>query len=218
MKKIFLVVVSFSLLGTAWASITGNVMPKPKTFQAPQTSQSSASAKSKTGKAKAVKQSVTFNGKKFYLEYSNGNGQEWLNEYLPAGQKFETYTEMIAVRSYDTLQATPAEIAQAIADNYARDYPGVKYLLAANDKTGDGLVSFIMIGGNVLEHNLFRTTLRGSTPVAIQHVYRKYLPKGQPRSKEDMSAFAKDTSSRRAGWINALDAMPVPETVRTVKQ
>ena len=161
--------------------------------------------------------SVVFNGKTFHLQYSVGNAQEWLNEYLPSGQNFNNYTEMIAVRSYDGVKATPMQIAQYIAGNYAKKYPGVKYLLAGNKETGDGLVSYIMIEGNILEYNLFRTTAKNGVPMAIQYVYRRYLPQAT-RSREDLSSFGKETSQRQVGWINALDAMPVPQVVRSVKQ
>lgn len=126
---------------------------------------------------KQANPSVTFNGKKFYLQYSVGTQQEWLNEYLPDGQNFDNYTEMIAVRSYDAIKATPQDIAQIIAHNYAQKHPGVKYLLAANKKTGDGLVSFIEIGDHILEFNLFRTTTKDLIPVSIQYVYRKIFPR-----------------------------------------
>ena len=124
---------------------------------------------------------------------------------------------MIALRSYDAVKATPIQIAQYIAGNYAKHYPGVKYVLASNEKTGDGSVSYIMIEGNVLEHNLFRTTMQNGTPVSIQYVYRKYIPSGK-RSRDDLATFGKEISSNLSRWINALDAMPVPQMVRTVKK
>ena len=109
------------------------------------------------------------------------------------------------------------QIAQYIAGNYAKHYPGVKYVLASNEKTGDGSVSYIMIEGNILEHNLFRTTMQNGTPVAIQYVYRKYRPSGN-RSQADLTAFSQEVSSNLSRWINALEAMPVPQIVRTVKK
>ncbi len=177
--------------------------------------------KSTSSKAVVTKKptpSVAFNGKKFYLQYSVGNSQEWLNEYLPAGQNFNNYTEMIAVRYYDGVKATPGQIAQLIAGNYAKAYPGIKYMLASNEKTGDGLVSYIMIESNILEHNLFRTTTKDGTPVSVQYVYRKYLPKGKERTREDLSSFAKETNQYRTTWINALEATAVPAAIRTVKK
>ncbi|GEM_PF-4055197 len=169
------------------------------------------------GKAQdAGRKSLTFNGKEFFLVYSV-KGSEWLNEYLPAGQTFKNYTEMIAVRAYDDLKgkATPVQIAQAIASNYQRKYPGIKFLLAGNEKTGDGLVSFVMIQGDILEHNLFRTTLGEGGPVSIQHVYRKYVPQAK-RTPADLKGFSSQIKQNRDAWINALDAMPVPAVNRTV--
>lgn len=113
--------------------------------------------------------------------------------------------------------ASPLQIAQYIAGNYAKKYPGIKYILASNEKTGDGLVSYIMIEGNILEFNLFRTTSQKGVPLSIQYVYRRYLLSAD-RKKEDIVSFGKETSQRKVSWINALDAMAVPDVVRVVKQ
>lgn len=195
MKKYILAVICFiSLLGISWATVK---TPAARNSQ---------------------NASVTFNGKKFHLQYSVGNQQMWLNEYLPTGVNFNNYTEMIAVRAYDgNKNLTPSQLAQIIAGNYAKKNPGVQYLLAANDKTGDGLVSFIMIEGNILEHNIYRTTSQNGTPISLQHVYRKYISSKESK-QADMASFAKETRARRTEWINALDKMPVPVVVRTVKQ
>ena len=185
----------------------------PKKFTSTQTK---AAPKSDTTKS-ASASIPTFNGKKFYLKYSAGTEQMWLNEYLPSGQDFKTYTDMIAVRSYDGTKATPQQVAQIIAGNYAKKYPGIKYMLATNEKTGDGLVSFIVIEGNILEHDLFRTTMHNGTPVSLQYVYREYIPQ-EKRTREDLISFSKKVRRLLPEWTNALDNMPVPRVVRTVKQ
>lgn len=203
-KYTFVFVCLVTLLGIAWAKT-----PPAKTFKAPQ------NAEMRNNQQNAA---ITFNGKKFYLQYSVGNDQQmWLNEYLPTGSNFNNYTEMIALRSYENSKATPQQIAQMIAGNFTKQYPGVKFLLAANDKTGDGLVSFIMVQGNILEHNIYRTTTKGGTPISLQYVYRKYCQDGEQR-QACMSAFSQEVRTRRTEWINALDGMPVPSVVRTVKQ
>ena len=89
------------------------------------------------------------------------------------------------------------------------------FLFAGNEKTGDGLVSFVMIQGDILEHNLFRTTLGEGGPVSIQHVYRKYVPQAK-RTPADLKGFSSQIKQNRDAWINALDAMPVPAVNRTV--
>ncbi len=204
MKKYFLITICLvSIVGVVWSAGQGTVSAK-------------GSQAVKASKTKAPSQALTFNGKKFYLQYSVGNKQEWLNEYLPSGQNFDNYTEMVALRSYDSIKATPMQIAQAIASNYRRDYPGIKFLLAANEKTGDGVVSYIMVDKNILEHNLFRTTMKDNIPVSIQYVYRQYFPKGY--QNEDLSSFGQKVKQRRNEWINALDQMSVPSMIRTIKQ
>ena len=167
-------------------------------------------------KAAPKASSLVFNGKTFYLKYSAGTESEWLNEFLPKGATFTNYTEMVALRSYDSLKdATPIQVAQAIAANYQRAYPGIKFMLAGNEKTGDGLVSYIMIQGDILEYNLFRTTLKNKTPISIQYVYRKYVPQAT-RTPADLKAFSGETKQHSSTWINALDALSAPDMVRDV--
>ncbi len=68
-----------------------------------------------------------------------------------------------------------------------------------------------------MEFNLFRTTSQKGVPLSIQYVYRRYLLSAD-RKKEDIVSFGKETSQRKVSWINALDAMAVPDVVRVVKQ
>ena len=46
---------------------------------------------------------------------------------------------------------------------------------------------------------------------------RRYLLSAD-RKKEDIVSFGKETLQRKVSWINALDAMAVPDVVRVVKQ
>lgn len=167
---------------------------------------------------KKQEHSVVFNGQTFYLQYSVGNQPGWLNEYLPAGQNFDSYTEMVALRSYESIKESPKTIAQIIARNYAKTHPGVQYLLAANEQTGDGIVSYVMIEGNILEFNLFRTTEKEGIPLSIQYVRRRYLSQNTQNHREEMSAFGKELAQHRNEWIGKLDEMPVPPIVRETKQ
>ena len=168
------------------------------------------------GKKQTAAAVITFDGQKFYLQYSAGNQQEWLNEYLPDGQDFNTYTNMLTVRSYDGVEATPMQIATAIAQNFAQNYPGIKYSLSQNKETGDGAVSFIIATDTIYECNVFRVTSQGGHPVALQYVYRVYPPQGEGRQAA-MAEFSKKAKNGWPVWLQALTDMPVPTVVRTVK-
>ncbi len=190
MKKYILVVVCLiAVLGGAWAA-----------------------RQSHPGK------SITFNGKKFYLSYSVNDSSvgQWLNEYLPTGSNFNNYTDMFAVRSYENDKSTPRQLAATMVALYTKQYPGVKSVLSVDEKTGDGFVSYIMIQGNIFEHNTYRTPTKDGTLISLQYVHRKYCSQQEDR-QECMQSFAQEVRSHRAEWVNALKNMVVPTVVRVTK-
>ena len=192
MKKYILIMVCLmAILGVAWAA-----------------------GQSHPGKSK----SITFNGKTFYLSYSVNDSSvgQWLNEYLPTGSNFNNYTDMFAVRFYENSKSTPRQLAASMVAIYTKQYPGVKSVLSVDEETGDGFVSYIMIEGNILEHNTYRTTTKDRTLISLQYVHRKYCSQQEDRQK-CMQSFAQEVRNHRAEWVNALKNMSVPTVVRAAK-
>lgn len=164
--------------------------------------------------------SVNFNGKKYYLQYSAGNSQQWLNEYLPAGATFNNYTEMIAVRSYDGIEATPEQIGTSIVSNLLNNYPDTPYNLVKGAHPGEVEVSFGIATASVDEFNLFRIVPgKNGHPIALQYVRRALLPSpDDPKWKEITDKFVYALQHDFDQWLQAIQTMPVPAINRTLKQ
>ena len=164
--------------------------------------------------------SLTFNGKKYYLQYSVGNSKEWLNEYLPAGANFDSYTEMLTVRSYDSLKGVPPEqVAASIGGNYARNYPGAPYNVVKGTNPGEWEVSFAIRTDKMAEFDLFRIVSVGEHPVALQYVNRVLLSGSEQNQEKQLQQFAAGIQNNlNTSWTVGLRKMPVPPMVRTIKQ
>lgn len=164
--------------------------------------------------------SLTFNGKKYYLQYSMGNKNEWLNEYLPAGANFDSYTEMLTVRSYDSLKGvSPEQVAASIGGNYARNYPGAPYNVVKGTNPGEWEVSFAIRTDAMAEFDLFRITTVGDHPVALQYVNRVLLTGTEQAQQKKLQQFAAGIEKNlNTSWTIGLRKMSVPAMVRTIKQ
>ena len=206
MKKIL---VSFLVLVCATA--VGAVSPKSTVKTSPKVP---AKAATKAAPAAHV---VKFNGQKYILQYSMGNKQEWLNEYLPAGVTFANYTEMLTVRSYDGVKATPEQIGASIVTNLRQKYPDTPYNFVNGAYPGEVEVSFAIAEFSVTEFNLFRIVPgKDGHPVALQYVNRVLLPTpDNPKRQELVETFAATLQKNLNKWVKALRVLPVPEIVRT---
>lgn len=152
--------------------------------------------------------SVSFDGKTFYLRYSEGSSQMWLNEYLPQGSTLGNYTYMFAVRSYDgNPSLTPQQMGSAVITNLLRSRPNTNYSFFPSGK--DTGLKFLITDGKVWEFNLFRFTVKDGMPISLQFVYR-----------ESVSAEAKMEKNlqRQEEWARKLMSLPVPSVVRSVKK
>lgn len=160
-------------------------------------------------------EAVTFDGQKYYLQYSMGSSQEWLNEYLPKGADFKSYKYMFTARAYDGVSATPQQIGSAIIANLQKTRPGATYSFFPGNGTDAGL-HFMMFQGNILEFNLFRITMQNGHPLALQFVYREYVNK---QNADEVAKLMSATLNKKlSAWSKEIMSMPVPSINRTVKQ
>ena len=151
--------------------------------------------------------SVRFGGKKYILQYNVGNAQERLNEYLPAGEDFSSYSTMFTVRSYDALQNTPQEVASSVIYNLQQNYPSTQYSFFPG-KGNDAGLSFILAKPGIFEFNFFRFTTYQGHPVALQFVYREYpTAKNEDQVRQKM---VQTIQKNATAWENEMLSMPVP--------
>ena len=199
MKKLTSVLLCLFLAGNLFAIVTKAT--------------SSAPVKKTSQTDKKATTSVTFDGKKFFLQYSVGNEQQWLNEFLPAGVTFDNYDYMFTIRSYDGIKATPKQIGSNMLAAYQQRFPANKYQFFPGVGEDAG-VSFIEMNDKVLEFNLFRITTVDGHPLALQFVYREYMGTDY---KAAMDKLSKTVRANLDKWKTEILTMPVPAINRTVK-
>ena len=153
---------------------------------------------------------ITFNGKKFYLKYSAGDDDEWANEYLPYGQNFEEFTEMISIRYYK-IKGSAMEMTRTIAADYARKNGGSRQFIGEDKQKGEGVVAFVQMADTIYEATLFRVVSQKGHPVAMQYVYRSYPPAGEGRDLARRKFVEKWTS-----MLGELQQVPVPTAIKEV--
>ncbi|MBN8944604.1 MAG: hypothetical protein J0H01_34185 [Rhizobiales bacterium] len=130
-------------------------------------------------------------------------------EYLPAGQRLETYTQMFIVE-LTTAGTTPeAAVAAKIAmlnQRKATD-PVVNYEVVRNPATGDIILDFLLSASQgdslIVEWNAYRYTAHGNG-VALFAVSRR----GYGAAARDFIASLRGS---RAETINALARLALPE-------
>lgn len=158
---------------------------------------------------------IEFAGETFYLQYSEGNEQGWLNEYLPAGETFSSYQQMLAIRSYEGLSASPQEAGSSVIYQLLQDYPNASYSFFPGEN-GDAGLHFILSQQDMVEFNLFRFTQHQGHPFAIQFVYRMYSsPEDIEQTKQLMMRYA---NAHLTEWIVEIMSLPVKDPIRTPKQ
>ncbi len=168
-----------------------------------------------TGFAKESSASIRFVGKTYILQNSVGNSREWLNEYLPAGEKFSSYSTMFTVRSYDALRNTPQEVASSVIYNLKANYPDTEYSFFPG-KGDDAGLSFILAKPGILEFNFFRFTTYQGHPVALQFVYREYpTAENEDQVRQKM---VQTIQKNATAWEKEMMSLPVPAIQRGAKK
>ena len=158
--------------------------------------------------------STAFAGQTYYLQYSAGDSQQWLNEYLPAGADFDSYATLFSVRSYDGLTATPQETASSVIYNLLAADPQAQYSFFPG-ANGDAGLHFTLGNNQVLEFDLFRFTMQEGHPFSLQFVYRVYPKPGAEESARRQ--FLDTVNERLAEWTAEMMFRPAVPIIREPK-
>ncbi|WP_298438834.1 hypothetical protein [Geobacter sp.] len=150
------------------------------------------------------KQTVTFDGERYHLAYTNENGT--LEEYLPAGQTLENWTKMIALRHHGDVDQ-PAAAVRNMAAHIKATYPGAGVDHMVKQDGSEALIDFFIWTNEqpiVAEFNVFRFRklpgVRGL--VSYQFAYRNV----GSLSDEYAEAFKKN----RTRWIGLMTKTTYP--------
>lgn len=160
---------------------------------------------------------IIFAGEDYHLAWSSRPTEQYTKqEYLPEGQKPETYRAMVLVE-FLTGETTPAQAAnaQVAALNERRGSdPLVNMELIQNPNTGEIILDFIVSsrdsnGEYIVEWNAYRyvsaSNAKGSSGSLLFGIsHRAY---GNDAAK----AFLTSLRDFKTGQISALSSMPMPE-------
>lgn len=140
-------------------------------------------AQGQTSKAEPAAQpeSVTFDGHTLVFASQDKNAGESLREYIPAGEKLESWTRLASIREYPNLDDPKAVVANLIK-LMKQQYPQARHAVMENKETGEVLVDFVVWppDESFVEFNVFKYSRRdGGGLVAQQYALRNYEdPKG----------------------------------------
>jgi hypothetical protein len=152
---------------------------------------------------------IEFMDTTYEFVWAGGNGQNFhQQEYLPAGQAVETYSDLFIIQ-LTTTDATPDAVAAAMVQSLnARKGtdPVVNHQLLRNDTTGEILLDFLIsdTGANpiVVEWNAYRY-VAVDAGVAVYAVSRRGYG-------DDAQGFLKGLKEWRIDTVNALAQAELP--------
>jgi hypothetical protein len=127
-------------------------------------------------KPAAAPQAVRFDDQTLTLSFEAGASGETLKEYLPQGQKLDSWTKLAAIREYPNLH-DPLALAAGVLKQLKQDYPLSPSSIIQNPKTGEVIVDFIVWpeDASFVEFNIFKYQKRPDGGVSSQqYALREY--------------------------------------------
>lgn len=151
---------------------------------------------------------ISFEDTEFELAWtSNPSATYFKQEYLPAGEKVETYSQMFMVDVL-TEGATPqSAVAEMLASLEARkpNDPVVNHAVMANEETGEIVLDFLMSDSSnqiVVEWNAYRYVPREEGLVLYAISRRGY--------GDQATGFLRDLGQWRMDTVTELATMELP--------
>lgn len=153
---------------------------------------------------------IAFEETAFSLAWtSNPSATYYKQEYLPAGDTLEAYSQMFIVEVLAegaTPESAAAGMIAALDERRAGD-PVVNYDMIANEATGELILDFLLSDASggvvVVEWNAYRYVPYGDDGVVLYAISRRGYD-------DDASPFIGRLSVWRQASINALAAMELP--------
>jgi hypothetical protein len=127
-------------------------------------------------KSDAKKETVEFDGQTLLLAFDTKNDDESLKEYIPRGEKLESWTKLASLHEYSKLN-DPKATVDALVRLLKQQNPRAPVAVITNAKTGDMIVDFVTWpqDASFCEFNVFRYSKKpGGGLVAQQYALREY--------------------------------------------
>ncbi len=142
-------------------------------------------------KPEEKKAQVSFDGKTLVLAAEGKNPGESVKEFIPKGQKLDSWTQLASIREYSKLN-DPKAIAENLVKALKLQNPRAPHQMMQNPKTGAYLVDFITWprDGAYVEFNIFKYEKKaGGGMTAHQYALRAY--KDQKKFLVDLKTLRK---------------------------
>lgn len=162
-----------------------------------------------------VKGPLTFNNTIFSLSWSHKQSETYiLQEYLPAGEKTETYNQMLTLHLFDTDISVADAVGQKVKElNERKKTDAVCQFAALKGPEGkEYVVDFLLSDSkagklDIVEFNIYRyfivNTGKGNALLVYAYTKRSY--------GEKINSFLKELASTRKSMINEMAQAKVPK-------
>lgn len=122
------------------------------------------------------KETVSFNGHTLVLAFEGENPSETVKEFLPTGQRLDSWKQLASIRKYPKLD-NPKLVAENLVRVLKQQNPEAPHQLTQDPKTGAVVVDFVTWPRNqaFVEFNVFKyMKTDGGGLVAHQYALRNY--------------------------------------------
>lgn len=158
--------------------------------------------------------SVSYNGNKYYLKYSEKSKEHngYYNQYFKQNEDFDSWTEMIAVQHFPNVYS-PIDLAHTFRE-YLEEYNCPSSLLI-DEKDNVGVLDFILIDSKTenaplkLEFNVFKYI---KSPYCGS-VSMQYAKKYSIDDIKNLESIKKDFEKYRQKAIDKIMLITIPEVV-----
>lgn len=119
---------------------------------------------------------VTFDGQVLVFAWQGGVAGETAREYIPAGEKLESWTKLASIREYPKLD-DPRAVAANLVRALKQQNPAAQSAIIENPTTGEVIVDFVTWPADraFVELNVFKYSRKpGGGLVAQQYAVRDY--------------------------------------------
>jgi len=151
----------------------------------------------------AAKERIEFDGDTLFLAFQDGNPDLQIKEFLPEGEKLESWSKLAAIHEYPGLNDIK-QLATKFAETLDKRNPPAPYDIFEDERTGDVIIDFIVwpegtenpADAPYVEFNIFRYQTRDEGGlVAQQFAVREY---------KDIPGFLADLKPTRERLLESM--------------
>lgn len=150
---------------------------------------------------------VEFNNTKYNLSWSSHpNNSYYKQEYLPAGEKSETFTHMVMMEALTGNVSPKDAMINKVNELQQRKQtdPVTNYQFIENKATGEFMLDFVISSGNIVEWNVYRYTSQKNSKALVLFEYSRRAYGAATTN------FLKALKADRVKDVNTLATFKIP--------